>query len=811
MAKEAERKAIAGRAGIIGLGTLASRFLGLGRDVTLAASFTLAQTDAFWIAFTLPNAFRQLLAEGAVNSAVLPVLTEVREKEGDEAARRFFARTRGLSLVALGVVSLLGVVFAEPLVRLFAGGFADRPGQIERTVLLTRWVFPYLFFMGTAALGVAALHTYKRFVVASFAPALLNVAFIGCSFGIPAWLARNGHDPTLALAAAVLLGGFLQMAAQVPSLRAIGFVSLPRFDFRDPHVRTVVRRIGPMALGLGIYYVDLVVCRRLLSGQGEGAQSYFAWAQRLCDFPQGIFVMALSAATLPSLASLAAKGEHDELGRTVAFGVGLSLFVAIPVAVAFFVLGEPLVVALFQRGKFDAHAAAETAKSLRYQGLGIVSVAVVRQLVPAFFALGDTRSPVVVSGLDLLALVVMAYLLTGPFGHVGVSMAVAGSSTVQMMLLAVALRSRIPTMTEGLGGSIARTAAASAVGGVAGYGALWVGRGLLHAGPIGRLLPAASSGLVFGVAFVLVAWLLGSRELLLVSNMVRRKLGRTKPAVGLHSDDGQSRRPHGDRCPLRRGSHSGLHSPRGHCLGDRLRGPVERRQIEPAEHAHAAQEPGPDELHARLHTRHQHLRSDLRRRPRHASRRSPGLRLRQPLEAGASVVGPASRGVPPRAAHAAGGRAPGRRPARHRKRRGRSARVSREREPPLAAAAGGHPRRHEARQGSPVSPEDRSHADALPGTPRHRLLVGDRRGPRRAVAEAAPRDRRGQVAGRSRSAGRRRSRRTSRDLSAPAARSRVRARRHAGSLDGAVQRAWWQPHQKSRTAPCRESEGGRSR
>lgn len=531
MAKEAERKAIAGRAGIIGLGTLVSRFLGLGRDITLAASFTLGQTDAFWIAFTLPNAFRQLLAEGAVNSAVLPVLTKVREDEGDDAARVFFARTRGLSIVALGIVTLLGVVFAEPLVRLFAGGFAARPGQLERTVLLTRWVFPYLFFMGTAALGAAALHTYKRFVVASFAPALLNVAFIGASFGLPAWLAAHGKDPTLALAAAVLVGGALQMVAQWPSLRAIGFHALPRFDLRDPHIRTVLQRIGPMALGLGIYYVDLVVCRRLLSGQGEGAQSYFAWAQRLCDFPQGIFVMALSAATLPSLAALAAKGDREELGRTVGFGVGLSLFVAIPVAAVFFVLGEPLVVALFQRGKFDAHAAAETARALRFQGLGIVSVAVVRQLVPAFFALGDTRTPVLVSGLDLAALVGLAYVLVGPFGHVGVSMAVAGSSTVQMLLLVFALRARVPTAGEGVLRSVANTSLASVVGGLAAHFTLDLGRPLLAGGPIARLVPGVASGLIFLIVFVTVARLMKSKELLLVGSMVGRKLRRRAAAA----------------------------------------------------------------------------------------------------------------------------------------------------------------------------------------------------------------------------------------------------------------------------------------
>ncbi|MGC4091359.1 MAG: lipid II flippase MurJ [Polyangiaceae bacterium] len=230
----AERGNIAGRAGIVAAGTLLSRLLGLVRDQVIAALFTRGATDAFFIAFTLPNVLRQVLAEGAVQSAVLPVLASTREREGDAAARRFFASVRGVSLTLLIVTSLLGVVFAPQLVKLFADGYRDIPGQFERTVGLTRWVFPYIFFMGTAALGMAALNTHKRFVATSFAPGLLNVAFIACSFTLPAWFSAHGCAAELALAAAVLLGGFMQVVAQWPSLARIGYLGRPRLDLGRP-------------------------------------------------------------------------------------------------------------------------------------------------------------------------------------------------------------------------------------------------------------------------------------------------------------------------------------------------------------------------------------------------------------------------------------------------------------------------------------------------------------------------------------------------------------------------------------------------
>ncbi len=528
---EGERRAITRRAGVVGAGTLLSRLLGLGRDVAMAAVYPVAATDAFWVAFLLPNALRQLLAEGAVQSAVVPVLVEAREREGEGKAKAFFANVRGLSFAVTALITVAGVAAAPLLVDLFGHGLRDRPGQFERAVALTRWVFPYVLFMNAAALGMAALHTHRRFAVASAAPALLNVAFLAATFLLAGPLERAGLDPALALVWGALIGGALQVAAQIPSLRAIGYFGRPRFDARDPRVRLVLARLAPMTLGLGVYYVDLVVCRRLLSEHGEGAQSYFSWAQRLCDFPQGIFTMALQAATLPSLASLAARGDRRELGKTFAYALRLSLFVALPVSALLVSLSGPVVVALFQRGAFRAGDAAETALALSAQGAGVWAVAAVRQLVAVYFALGDTRTPVVVSIVDLGALIALAWALVPAYGHVGVSLAVAGSSVVQMAGLALWLSKRLPPgCWAEIGASAARTALASALGALGGWGAAhwvdsWASRDAL-----GRLLPAAAGGAAFFALFVAAAWGLRSPELEPLAAGLGRRLGRRRAA-----------------------------------------------------------------------------------------------------------------------------------------------------------------------------------------------------------------------------------------------------------------------------------------
>jgi putative peptidoglycan lipid II flippase len=521
-----ERGRLVARAGVVGAGTLVSRVLGLARDMVLAAVFDRDATDAWWVAFTIPNALRQLLGEGAVSSAVVPALAEKLSSGGQDAARQFFARIRGVSLVALLVVTALGVAFAGPLTELFAEGYRARPGQLERTVALTRTVFPYIFFMGTAALGMAALNVNRRFAVAAFAPGLLNVALLAAAFGLPTVLAASGRDPVQALAVGALAGGLLQVAVQWPALRALGYAGAPRFELADDVVR-VGARMAPLMLGIGVYYVDLVLSRRFLSGLGSGAQSYFSWAMRLCDFPQGVFVMALSTAALPSLSTLAARGAEGELAKTWAHGLTLAMFVAVPASAALVAMGEPIVVTLFQRGAFDAQAAHETARALAWQGGAVWTVAAVRQTVPAFYALGDTRTPVVVSALDLCAFIALAVALRGPLGHVGISVAVAGSSAVQMVLLLARLGARLGGIdAAGIARSLARTLAASAVASVAGWAASRVATPHGLPGGLARAIPGLAGLAVFSVAFVAAARGLRSPELEEIARAARRRLGR---------------------------------------------------------------------------------------------------------------------------------------------------------------------------------------------------------------------------------------------------------------------------------------------
>jgi putative peptidoglycan lipid II flippase len=505
----------------VAVGTLASRILGLARDVVLAAVFSRAVTDAFFIAFTIPNALRQILGEGAISSAVVPVLTKKIEGGGDEAGRAFFAKARGASLSLLVVITGLGMICARPLSDLFAGGYHDRPEEFERVVGLTRTVFPYIFFMGTAALGMAALNAKRKFAVAAFVPGLLNVSFLICAFTLPAVLVSHGIDVGQTLAIGALAGGFLQVAAQWPALVGIGYAQRPVIDFKDPAVRDMGRRLLPMTFGIGVYYIDLVLSRRFLSELGEGAQTYFGFAQRLSEFPQGIFVMAISTAALPALATLAAKGEHDEMKKTFAYGLRLGLFVAIPASVALVILSEPVVRAMFQRGAFDAHATEQTARALMWQGGSLFTVAVVRQVVPVFHAMGDTRTPVIVSALDLIVFIVMAVSLKKPWGHVGVSAAVAGSSAAQMAMLLIALRMKIGQLYgASIVSSAARTLAASAVGALGGHAVVRL------FGNTNAVVTGAVALAVFGGIFALCGWGLKSPELDAVVGAVGRRLRR---------------------------------------------------------------------------------------------------------------------------------------------------------------------------------------------------------------------------------------------------------------------------------------------
>lgn len=524
-----EQKKITRRAGVVALGTLFSRLLGIGRDIVLAATFSRGATDAFLVAFQLPNLLRQLLAEGAVQTAVLPVLTQVKEQKGEAEAQRYFRALRGLSLCVLTLVTLLGIYFAPQLINLFAPGFKSRPEQWQETVTLTQLVFPYIFFMGTAALGIAALNTQGRFVVTSFAPALLNVSFILFALTLPAFLGERGYPLIFSMAVGALVGGFLQVIAQWPSLRKTGYGQLPSLAWHHPAIRETLRRIAPTLFGIGIYYVDVILARRLLSELGEGPISYFGFALRICDFPQGIFVMALQTATLPSLASFVARKDFLELGRTFAFSMRLALYVGLAATVLFVLLAEPIVSLIFQRGSFSAHDTRETAQALRAQGVGIFLVAGIRQLVAVFFALGDTKTPVLVAALDLCVFIGGALLFRELWGHAGVGLAVSLASLAQFLLLGFFLRRRLQQLfVREIFRSALHSLGLALVSGGATWGLVQLLGITQEDSALLRSLPALLGSAFFIVVFIGLSWLTQSAEFLAILEPFKTRLRRKR-------------------------------------------------------------------------------------------------------------------------------------------------------------------------------------------------------------------------------------------------------------------------------------------
>ncbi|MDH5491419.1 MAG: murein biosynthesis integral membrane protein MurJ, partial [Myxococcales bacterium] len=521
--------AIARRAGLLAAGTLLSRILGAARDAVFAASFSVGATDAFYMAFTIPNALRVLLGEGAVSGAFVPVYTEVREKEGRARAGLFFSRLLGAMLLLLLGVSLLGVLFAPGLVTLYAGGYRDDPELFADTVTLVRVVFPYIFLMGLAALFTGALQAEKRFTAPALAPATLNVAFIGAALLLTPFALGLGLPAVGALALGALLGGALQGLVQLPALRGAGLLQRPRIDFRDPYVRKAFRLLIPLLAGLGVYQLNVMLARQLASHLPEGSVSYLYYSQRLVELPQGMFAMAIASAALPTLSELRARGEAEETRRIFRYALRLALFVAIPASVALTLLAEPITAVLFGRGSFGSTQIVETARALRVMALGIWAVAAVRTVVPMFHAYNDTRTPVIGSAINLLTFGLVAAALMQPLGHVGLAAAISAAAAAQLGTLLLLLRHREGPLglREVLGASLrillATAPMALVLEGITAWGH-WRERGgdLQN---VGVFLLAVAAG---ALTFLLSAKLLGVREVGELSEALGARLRRRR-------------------------------------------------------------------------------------------------------------------------------------------------------------------------------------------------------------------------------------------------------------------------------------------
>lgn len=517
---------VARRAGLVALGTFASRVLGMARESVIAALFPVAATDAFFIAFTIPNTLRMLLGEGAVSNAFIPVFSRVETEGGRPAARRFLARFSGsLGVLLLGTTAL-GMALAPLIAWAYAGGLASEPARFALVVDLTRWLFPFLGFAGLAALATGSLNALGHYGVPAFAPVLLNVMMIAAPLLLLEPLAQLGVPSIMALVIGALAGGFIQLAVQLVPLRKAGMLPRPELGFRDADVKQALTLMGPLVLGLGVYQLNMMLSRLFASFLPPGSQSYLNYGQRVIEVPQGMFALAVASAALPTLARLRSEGKREELLSLFRYALRLTTFVAVPASVALYVLAEPIAAVLFGRGMFTPEHVRETARSLSVQALGVWAVALVRTVVPMFAAHGDTKTPVKASALNLAVFVALSVSLMGSLDHVAIALANSVAATFQLALLLVRLRRHTgPLGLSAVALSSLRIALASL-----GMGAvLWFASQLLswtHTAELTRLIALAVICTLGAVTFFLCARLVRSPELGELLEAVRRRRKR---------------------------------------------------------------------------------------------------------------------------------------------------------------------------------------------------------------------------------------------------------------------------------------------
>ena len=417
--------------------TFLSRILGFVRDFVIARIFGAGlMTDAFFVAFKLPNLLRRLFAEGAFSQAFVPILGEYKNKLGEPEAKRLVDHVTSLLALALVVVTLIGMAGAPLLVYLSAPGFASDPDKFALTVELTRITFPYILFMSLVALAGGILNTWNRFAVPAFTPVLLNLSFIAMALFAAPWFER----PVIALGWSVFIGGALQLAFQLPSLKRINM--LPRFalNVSDPGVRRILALMAPAILGVSVAQISLLINTIFASFLETGSVSWLYYADRLMEFPSGMLGAALGTILLPSLAKYHAKGEFDEYSRLLDWGLRLTLLLAAPAAVALATIATPLIATLFHHGAFTDVDVFKTRDALVAYSFGLLGLILVKVLAPGFYARQNVRTPVKIALLTLFVTQALNLALIGWLKHVGLALSIGLAACVNAGLLYRGLR-----------------------------------------------------------------------------------------------------------------------------------------------------------------------------------------------------------------------------------------------------------------------------------------------------------------------------------------------------------------------------------
>ena len=441
--------------------TLISRILGFLRDAIIARMFGAGlASDAFFVAFRIPNLLRRLFAEGAFSQAFVPVLAEYRSREGEQGTRLLVDHVASTLSLVLFVVTLLGVAFAPYIVYVSAPGFAADPGKFQLTVSMLRITFPYIFFISLVSLAGGLLNTWSRFAVPALTPTLLNLSFIG-----GALLAAPYFDPpALVLAWSVFAGGVLQLAFQVPALARIGMVPRLRWPKLDAGVRRILILMGPAVVGVSVAQVSLLINTIFASYLQTGSVSWLYYADRLMEFPTGLLGVALGTVLLPSLSKSHFSGDSREYSRLLDWGLRLTLMLALPAAAALALLAVPLVTTLFHYGAFAERDVWMTRNALMAYSIGLLGLIMVKVLAPGFYARQNIATPVRIAIFTLFATQLMNAALIVPLAHAGLALAISLGACMNAGLLYRGLRDRGVYRPEpGWGSFIARVLVAVAI------------------------------------------------------------------------------------------------------------------------------------------------------------------------------------------------------------------------------------------------------------------------------------------------------------------------------------------------------------
>jgi len=435
---------------IISLGTLSSRILGFFRDIILAHMLgTGIKADTFFVALRIPNLFRDIVGEGAANAAVVPVFSEYVEKKDNVQLRQFVSTLLVLSTMLLILIVLLGIMFTPAIIRVMAPGFVEDQQKFNLAVSLTRIMFPYLVFIGLTAYSTGILYTFRSFAIPAFSPCLLNIAFI-----ISALVSAGMEEPVYGLAIGVVIGGIAQLLVQIKPLLAHGLKFEKPISLNHPGVNKVGKLLLPRLFGSGVYQLNVLVdtfCASLSFIVGVGGIAAIYFANRIVQFPLGVFGAALASVMLPTLSTLTAQNDMEQFKKTLTFSIKGIFLILLPFSVLLLSLPEPIIRVTFERGEFTSYSTSITALALFFYAIGLISFGGSRILVTAFHSLQDTTTPVKMGVLTLVLSIILNILLLKPFKVGGIAMASAISATVNFSMLFYWLNRKLGGLSENIG------------------------------------------------------------------------------------------------------------------------------------------------------------------------------------------------------------------------------------------------------------------------------------------------------------------------------------------------------------------------